>query len=214
MASEIKLKVCGMRNASNIRQVAQLQPDYLGFILYAPSPRYVGEYFDLPKDLPPSIKRVGVFVNEATPVIIQHAEWLQLYSVQLHGDETPDQCRELKYAGYSVIKVFSVDDTFDFNVTKPYRTVVDYFLFDTKGKYYGGNAKTFNWSVLERYDQQVPFFLSGGLSADNVAEALAKLKGMNLYALDINSGVEITPGLKDVDKISLIRQYMEQTIVK
>ena len=128
---------------------------------------------------------------------------MKLDFVQLHGNESPAQCDELKATGLGVIKVFSIDDDFNFELTKPYRKVVDYFLFDTKGKYYGGNAKTFNWKILERYDQEIPFFLSGGLSPENV-NALGDIVKMNLHALDLNSGVEISPGLKDIEKIRTI----------
>ncbi len=133
----------------------------------------------------------------------QRASSLKLDFAQLHGNETPEQCDELKATRLGVIKVFSLDDHFNFDVTKPYRDVVDYFLFDTKGKYYGGNAKAFNWENLRRYDQEVPFFLSGGLSPDNV-NTLGNIQKMNLHALDLNSGVEISPGIKDLEKIKTV----------
>ena len=187
----------------NITAVASLRPQYLGFIFYPKSPRFVGESFDIPANLPASIKRVGVFVNESNAVIIAKSQSLKLDLVQLHGNESPEQCDELKATGLGVIKVFSVDDDFNFDLTKPYREVVDYFLFDTKGKYYGGNAKTFNWKILRQYDQEVPFFLSGGLSPDNV-NTLGDIQKMNLHALDLNSGVEISPGIKDLEKIKTV----------
>ena len=192
-----------MRDAENIAAVASLRPQYMGFIFYPKSPRYVGESFDIPANLPASIKRVGVFVNESNAVIIAKSKSLKLDFVQLHGNESPAQCDELKATGLGVIKVFSIDDDFNFELTKPYREVVDYFLFDTKGKYYGGNAKAFNWKILDKYDQEVPFFLSGGLSPDNV-NTLGDIQKMNLHALDLNSGVEISPGLKDIEKIRTI----------
>jgi len=192
-----------MRDAENITAIASLGPQYMGFIFYPKSPRFVGESFDLPANLPASIKRVGVFVNESNAVIIAKGKSLKLDFVQLHGDESPAQCEELKTTGLGVIKVFSIDDDFNFELTKPYREVVDYFLFDTKGKYYGGNAKTFKWEILGAYDQEVPFFLSGGLSPDNV-NTLGDIQEMNLHALDLNSGVEISPGLKDIEKIKTI----------
>jgi phosphoribosylanthranilate isomerase len=117
------------------------------------------------------------------------------------------QCRELKQKGIGVIKVFSIDDQMDFERTRVYSDVVDFFLFDTKGKYRGGNAETFNWSILERYHQELPFILSGGLSPENVDKVTA-LKDMNLHALDVNSGVEITAGLKDPEKIKQIKDTL------
>ncbi len=192
-----------MRDVENIAAVASLRPQYMGFIFYPKSPRFVGESFDIPANLPASIKRVGVFVNESHAVIIAKNKSLKLDFVQLHGNESPAQCDELKTTGLGVIKVFSIDDDFNFELTKPYREVVDYFLFDTKGQYYGGNAKTFKWEILGNYDQKVPFFLSGGLSPDNV-NTLGDIQKMNLHALDLNSGVEISPGLKDIEKIRTI----------
>ena len=192
-----------MREPENITAVASLRPQYLGFIFYPKSPRFVGESFDIPGNLPASIKRVGVFVNEANAIILAKSPSLKLDFAQLHGSESPAQCDELKATGLGVIKVFSLDDDFNFDVTKAYREVVDYFLFDTKGKYYGGNAKAFNWETLRQYDQEVPFFLSGGLSPDNV-NTLGDIQKMNLHALDLNSGVEISPGLKDIEKIKTV----------
>jgi phosphoribosylanthranilate isomerase len=199
----VKLKVCGMRDAENVLAVSALQPDYMGFIFYGKSPRFVGEDFQIPESFPARIKRVGVFVNETPEKMLAIARTLQLDFLQLHGNESTEVCASVKQAGIGVIKVFSVDDDFDFAVTKPYQNIVDFFLFDTKGKYYGGNAQAFDWTVLNRYDQQVPFFLSGGITPDNVAN-IAALKNMNLHALDVNSGVEITPALKSIDKLNTL----------
>lgn len=197
MHQTLQLKVCGMRDADNILQVAALRPAYMGFIFYDKSPRFVGESFVLPAGFPADIKKVGVFVNASAETMLATAARVGLDALQLHGHESVEVCRAVRAAGLEVIKVFSVDDAFDFTSTEPFRTVADYFLFDTKGKYYGGNAQAFDWSVLRRYDQQVPFFLSGGLTPANVAGALA-LEGANLYALDVNSGVETAPGKKDI----------------
>jgi len=204
MDMKLKLKICGMRDEENILDVASLNPEYLGFIFYAKSPRYVGDDFVLPAKLSPDILRVGVFVNETSEVIIGKADKYQLDYIQLHGSETPDQCEALGQLGLGIIKVFSMGDDFDFEVVKPYKGVVDYFLFDTKGKYYGGNASTFNWGLLKQYDQEIPFFLSGGLSPDNINE-VGKLKGMNIHALDLNSGVEVSPGVKDISKVKQLK---------
>ena len=196
----ISIKICGMRDHGNIMAVASYDPQYLGFIMYTKSPRFVGNEFTIPLTLPSTIKRVGVFVNEFVDVIVEKTKTLHFDFVQLHGDESVDVCAELKDAGINVIKVFSMEDNFDFSTTKPYKNVATYFLFDTKGKLYGGNAKVFNWSILNRYDQEIPFFLSGGLSPD-MAHNLGGVLKMNLHALDFNSGVEISPGLKDLKKV-------------
>lgn len=192
-----------MRDRDNIFQIASFAPDYLGFIFHPASPRFVGENFTMPKNLPASIKKVGVFVNESTETIIQLAKTHGFDVVQLHGNETVAQSATLRASGLKVIKAFSLDNGFNFIVTKPFVTIVDYFLFDTKGKHFGGNATTFNWEILKHYDQEAPFFLSGGLSAQNVGQ-VSSLMDMNLYALDINSGVEEMPGVKSPEKLKIL----------
>ncbi len=196
----IRLKVCGMREAENIRDVAALHPDYMGFIFYRNSKRFVSDEFSISDDFPATIKRVGVFVNEMSQEIIRLADKHALDYVQLHGTESAEQCDELRSHGLGIIKVFTIANDFDFGEVNSYRNNVDYFLFDTKGKNFGGNGIAFNWEVLERYDQEISFFLSGGISPDNVA-GVRSLKGMNLHALDVNSGVESEVGVKDVMKI-------------
>lgn len=203
MLSGVKIKVCGMRDVENIRAVAALHPDYMGFIFYEKSPRYVGSEFGLPVDLDSSINRVGVFVNHTKTFIKEKVVTHKLDYVQLHGEESVALCEELKSEGIRVIKVFRVDEDFDFNSTKPFEDAADFFLFDTKGKHYGGNAAPFDWSLLTRYNQAVPFFLSGGIRLENVGQ-LNGLSSLNIHAIDINSGVEDQPGFKNINKISAI----------
>lgn len=207
----LKLKVCGMRNVANIRAVAALGVDYMGFIFYGKSPRYVGEDLRLPADLPPGMQRVGVFVNADTDVMVSTAHRTGLQALQLHGQETAAQCQAIRDQGIKVIKVFSVDDTFDFNLTRAYEGSADLFLFDTKGRNPGGNAQTFDWSLLQRYNQAVPFFLSGGLDSRSV-QALVSLRGMNLYGLDVNSGVEVAPAEKDPEKVKEIKTILNEIV--
>jgi phosphoribosylanthranilate isomerase len=201
----IALKVCG--NRDNIAEVASLNPDYMGFIFYEPSPRCVGVGLKMPSDLPKSIKKVGVFVNEEVEAIKRIVTDLKLDFVQLHGQEPVEDCRVLKEFGVGVIKVFSVDTTFDFDATVPYEGVVDYFLFDTKGKFYGGNAIPFDWNLLASYHQRVPFFLGGGLTLENTS-GIKMLSTMNLHAIDFNSGVEALPGLKNIVKIESVLEIL------
>ena len=158
--------------------------------------------------LTPATKRVGVFVNATTDAIRRAVVDCKLDFVQLHGSESVAQCRQIAEEGVGVITVFSVDDEMDFSVTDPYHEVVDYFLFDTKGKLYGGNAKRFNWDVLSRYDHRTPFFLSCGIDATHIDDVKA-MKGYNLVALDINSGVELRPGYKDARKIRAIQDMLK-----
>jgi phosphoribosylanthranilate isomerase len=206
--SSVKLKICGMRDPQNILDVGSLHPDYMGFIFFEKSPRDVGNDFNLPVEFPIETKKVGVFVNAETKRIIQQAQRLKIDVVQLHGKETVAQCDALRSIGIKVVKVFSVDDGFDFRITIPYKKFVNYFLFDTKGKYYGGNAQVFNWNILEAYDQEIPFFLSGGLNPDNIKD-VTPLKNMNLHAIDVNSGVEKAPAKKDIDKIKELQSKIK-----
>jgi phosphoribosylanthranilate isomerase len=200
-----KLKICGMREPSNILEVAGLQPDYMGFIFYKKSPRCVPIDFKVPSTFPKTVKRVGVFVDENLEQIINRVHQHDLDFVQLHGNEPVAFCEKLKDRNIGVIKVFSVENEFDFKVTKNYSNAADYFLFDTRGKYRGGNGQVFDWNLLQRYDQKIPFFLSGGLSVDNIAN-LHTLKNMSFHAIDVNSTLETTPGVKDVAKVAeLIR---------
>jgi len=183
-------------------EVASLNPDYMGFIFYEPSPRHVGVDFKMPV-LPKSIKKVGVFVNEEVEVIKKLVAKFKLDFVQLHGHESVEDCRVLKEFGVGVIKVFSIDATFDFNATMPYEGAADYFLFDTKGKFYGGNAIPFDWSLLSSYHQRVPFFLGGGLTLENIS-GIKRLSTMNLHAIDVNSGVEDSAGNKNIARIEAV----------
>lgn len=199
----VKLKICGMRYSANIAEVAALQPEYMGFIFYKQSPRYVGDDFDLPA-LPESIKKVGVFVNERTECILDKVAQYNLDFVQLHGHEPVDQLVRLA-PKVKVIKVFSVDYTFDFDTVQAYKENTEYFLFDTKGEYYGGNSKVFDWNILRKYNQEVPFFLSGGITLQNITE-IKNMGEMNIHAIDVNSGVESAAAVKDVQKIIGIKQ--------
>lgn len=199
----MKVKVCGMRNPDNIRQVAALQPDFMGFIFYSKSKRFVGDNFsaELLASLPPSIQKIGVFVNEQPDIIKEKAALYNLDLVQLHGRETPRQCQELQEAGIKVIKAFSVDDVFSFQNTLLYERYCNYFLFDTRGKQYGGNGVVFDWELLKGYIADKPYFLSGGLNLSNLQSMeFGKLRPKP-FAVDVNSGFEQEPGLKKVEDL-------------
>jgi len=198
MPEVMKIKICGMRERQNIIDMSVLHPHYMGFIFYAASPRFVGHDFIMPV-LPDSIIKVGVWVNEKLTEILSTAERYQLKAVQLHGNESPVTCAAIREQGYTVIKAFSVDEHFDFSLTKDFTAVADYFLFDTKGQYFGGNAKNFNWDLLKKYTCNRPYFLSGGINNENISKAI-EINDERLYALDLNSGLEISPGLKDIVK--------------
>lgn len=204
----MKLKVCGMRDRVNIDEVSSLKPDFMGFIFYPDSPRFVGENFSPPPTK--GVDRVGVFVNDTTASILAKAKLYDLRYVQLHGSETVEQCHELRRHNLLIIKVFSIATEIDFSLLKSYQTAVDFFLFDTKGKYYGGNSSKFDWTVLSDYNLTTPFFLSGGITPEDVSEINA-LKYDKLYAIDVNSGVELSPGLKNLDKIKTIKNKLLST---
>ncbi len=198
------LKVCGMKYEENIMEIAQLQPDFMGFIFYNKSPRsFKG---NLPK-IPKNIKKVGVFVNVGLKQILEKIKKYHLHAVQLHGSESPEFCSAFRNVKpeTEIIKVFSIKDTFDFNELKPYEAVCDYYLFDTKGKNPGGNGYFFNWEVLENYPSSKPYFLSGGIGLEEIEKLDTFFKSKPArycVAIDVNSKFETAPGLKDVRKLN------------
>ncbi len=206
----MKLKVCGLKYTSNIAALATVQPDYMGFIFYPKSKRYVGLELALETlaAVPTTIEKVAVFVNETLENMLLICIKYGFKTIQLHGDETTDTAEQLSKLGYTVIKAFSVDKDFDFKNTLPYRTFCSYFLFDTKGDGYGGTGHQFDWNLLCNYDQITPYFLSGGIDLQNV-EAIKKMTNFNIHAIDINSKFELEPGLKDVEKVRLFKQKMD-----
>jgi phosphoribosylanthranilate isomerase len=196
----MKIKVCGLREAGNIEAVAALKPDYMGFIWYTKTPRYVYRLpEDVVKNLPANIIKTAVFVNENIDVIRALIKQFDFNAVQLHGQESPEFCAELKQE-VQVLKAFGLDEHFDFDQLNAYAGKVDYFLFDTKTEKHGGSGKIFNWDVLNEYQLDTPFFLSGGLSLDNLAE-VKNIKHPAFYGVDLNSRFEIAPALKDIDKL-------------
>lgn len=193
------IKVCGMRDTANIKAVAELAPDFMGFIFYRKSPRYVGEDFILP-ELPALIRKVGVFVNEPLDRLIQIAKKNNLDYIQLHSGESPEYCLEVKKHGLQILKTFSIGSDFDFESLKPFNGLVDYFLFDTKGEGYGGLGIPFDWQLLEEYNLSTPFLIAGGVSNLNIGE-IKKLSYPILKGVDVNSKYEISPALKDIEAL-------------
>ena len=193
-----------MRSPDNIIALSQLAPDYMGFIFWENSKRFVKAPTP---HLPDSIKKTGVFVNASFSYINDTAIQHQLQAVQLHGIESPDFCKKLKTTELEIIKAFAVNSDFDFSVLKTYESVCDYFLFDTKGKLPGGNGNHFDWALLRNYHAKKPFFLSGGIGPgdqDNIASIINL--NLPLYAIDINSKFEIKPALKNIE---VIKQFKE-----
>jgi len=202
----MKLKVCGMRDAANIESLVSLKPDYIGFIFYEKSPRYVGGELDagVVRRIPASIKKVGVFVNSNPDHIINMVKQYDLQYVQLHGNEMPDFCRVLRQKGVNIIKSFAVDNDFNFAMLNNYKPFCDLFLFDTKGTQPGGNGVPFDWNILRKYDQEKPFFLSGGISAENIDGVIELSQSVRIYGIDINSCFEVEPGVKDIEQIQKV----------
>lgn len=197
----MKIKVCGMRDPENLKKLIQLQPDYIGFIFYEGSKRYVGNIEEEALlSVPADIKKTGVFVNSELGEIRYKIQKYNLNAVQLHGSEDAAFCKGLKGEGVEVIKAFGVDDSFEFSSLNAYTDSVDYFLFDTKTSQHGGSGKVFEWDLLKKYDLTIPYFLSGGLSVENLEE-VSHLNDQKLYAIDINSRFETEPGLKDLVKV-------------
>jgi phosphoribosylanthranilate isomerase len=196
----MKIKICGMRDAQNIAEASELSPDIMGFIFYPNSPRYAGLVLepDTTTRIPASIKKAGVFVNADFDAIAEMIVKYSLDIVQLHGSESPDLCHRLKENGVGVIKAFSIRDVKTFLQCTEYTDVTDYFLFDTLTPDYGGSGLRFEWKILQYYNLDHPFFLSGGIGPADVGDIM-KISHPALYGIDINSKFESVPGLKDIN---------------
>lgn len=198
------VKVCGMRDAENIRAVEALGVDWMGFIFWESSSRYVSQH---PDYLPMRAKRVGVFVDASLDVVHQQVEAFGLDVVQLHGSESPTYLRDLRDAlgnGTSIVKAFSIANRDDLSQTSLYEGMADYYLFDTKAQLVGGNGRKFDWSVLVYYNGSTPFLLSGGIGPDD-ASHISVFRHPQLAGIDLNSRFEIAPAKKNVE---LLKQFL------
>ena len=195
------IKVCGMREAENIREVEALGIDVIGFIFWPKSSRCVSTR---PDYLPVNAKRAGVFVNEDIEQVKRFAVDYALDIIQLHGNESPEYAKSLR--NWIVIKAFNIASEEDLESTVIYDGAIDYFLFDTKGKAVGGNGEKFNWEVLASYNGQTPFILSGGIGPDDT-ERVRTFYHPQCIGIDLNSRFELSPGLKD---ITALRRFLSQ----
>jgi phosphoribosylanthranilate isomerase len=204
----IRVKVCGMVDPLNLKEVSAGEPDFIGFIFYSGSPRYVDEEAEcgLFKNFPKGIKRVGVFLDENISEIVKISHRASLDLIQLHGNESPAYCSRLRSSGLSVIKVFNIENEFNFESLTGYLPVCDFFLFDTKGTKPGGSGRKFNWEKLDEYSFDKPFFLSGGIGPED-AGLIKSISNQSLYGVDINSRFETITGMKDVE---LVRKFIEE----
>jgi phosphoribosylanthranilate isomerase len=204
--SNLKIKVCGMRDAENIRQLAALKPDLMGFVFYPASPRYAGEIpaEGLLKSIPAGIVKTGVFVNADLYSIKAQVLRFELSAVQLHGNESPEICKQLTDAGLKVIKAFRINENTDFSKLMTFVCCCKWFLFDTATGIPGGSGKSFNWKLLEKYELGHPFFLSGGIGPGD-AEKILSLKHPALAGVDINSRFEAEAGIKN---IAMVKRFI------
>ena len=208
----MKIKICGMKFPDNISSTVRLQPDYLGFIFYDKSPRY---FENSVPDLDKAIQKVGVFVNASLEDIEAKVTEYQLDFVQLHGTESPEFCASVTKHVSKVIKAFSIHNEFNFNNLEKYNNCCSFYLFDTKGKHYGGNGTAFDWSVLQHYTSHKPYFLSGGIGPENIRELQAFLKkdyAQYCHAIDLNSRFETAPGLKNTEALTAFISHIKQKL--
>jgi len=199
-----------MRDPDNIRLVAGLKPDYMGFIFYPGSPRHYSGTVDpfIHMDAV-EIGKIGVFVDEPVNSVLYKAERFHLNMIQLHGNETPEYCYLIKKEGLRVIKVIRISKASDPDNLKIFEDLCDYFLFDTGGEKFGGTGKKFNWDILDSYRMGIPFFLSGGIGPGD-AGIIKELDIPDLYAIDINSRFEVSPGIKNVSNIKTFIHSIRQ----
>lgn len=197
----ISIKVCGMTDPENIKHLANLPINYIGFIFYDKSKRYVKDLNIAELNIPSHIKKVGVFVNSPLTEIDKLAKKHQLDALQIHGTESAAYCKGVKErTGLPVIKAFGVDGAFNFKFLDPYHQTVDYFLFDTKTPQYGGSGERFDWSLLQGYHLDTPYFLSGGIDPNSI-KTIQDIDDDRLKVIDINSRFEVKPGLKNITEI-------------
>lgn len=203
----MKIKVCGMKYDENIQELEVLHPDYMGFLFYSGSKRYVDA--ELP-EIQKGMQKIGVFVNQEEKELADRVRHHELTGVQLHGEESPQYIERLrillKDADVKIIKAFPVGDSMSWEQLKPYEAVCDYFLLDTKGKERGGNGVQFDWELLSGYPLKTKFFLSGGIGPDDL-KALKDFskseKASMCHAIDVNSRFELYPGMKDIEKLKV-----------
>ncbi len=208
--NQLQIKVCGLTQLSQIQELISLNTDFLGFIFYKKSPRFVLNHLSLKEISEINHQgKVGVFVNESIEKIVEISEKANLNFIQLHGDENENFIRKLRKnikKNVKLIKVFRIGETFNFQFSI-FNSLVDYFLFDTDSKAFGGTGKTFDWQILNGIEISKPYFLSGGISSENIHQ----LSTINQQptVLDINSKFETEPGIKDLEKIKTFKSLLK-----
>lgn len=197
----MKLKICGLKYSDNIKQIAELNPDFMGFTFYEGSKRFVGNDFVMPQ-LPVGIKRIGVFVNADESYILEVVKKYSLHYVQLHGDESPAFCKQISKS-VNVIKAFGVDKNFELTTLNEYKPFCSFFLFDNKTLQFEGSGEPLDLEILKDYDNTVPYFIAGGMDL----QKFRKLETLDypVYGIDVNAKFEIKPGYKDIIRIIQIK---------
>ncbi len=199
------IKVCGMRNPDNIREIESAGADWMGFIFYPPSCRNVEE---TPAYLPARCKKVGVFVNATYDFIVDKVNEFHFDFIQLHGNESPAYCQKIRTClpkDTGIIKMFAVENDADIRVSQTYEGLVDYFLFETKCQSYGGSGKQFDWNILHSYNGATPFLITGGINPEDYDKVKA-FSHPKMTGVDINSRFELAPCVKDVQ---LVKRFIE-----
>ena len=195
MVSRTRIKICGMTDKTEVAHAVASGVDALGFIFVKKSPRYIDpeqarEVFSI---IPPFVDAVGVFMDEDPDLVSEIAQYCSLTLLQLHGSESPEYCKNFNLR---ILKAFQVTPEMTTETLNCYRNTVSGFLLDTYHKDKGGGTgETFDWSLVDKLEFDAPFVLAGGLTVDNVGEAISKVRP---YAVDVNSGIEKEPGRKDV----------------
>ena len=213
----LKLKVCGLTQLAQIQELISLNTDFLGFIFYEKSPRFVLNHLSLEEISEINHQgKVGVFVNERIEKIVEISEKSNLNFIQLHGDEDEEfikRLRQMLNENTKIIKVIRIGDdktNFENEIKKitNIKSQISNLLFDTDSKAFGGTGKTFDWQILNEIEIPIPYFLSGGISLENIHQ-LSTINHQPL-ALDINSKFETEPGIKDIEKIKNFTQIVKK----
>lgn len=202
----LSIKVCGMKYPDNISEIVALKPNMMGFIFYPKSPRYA-EPLDLEgmSSIPRNVLKIGVFVDEEMEVMLDKIKKYGLHGVQLHGNEPEEVCYTFKSAGLLVLKAFPIADATDFEKTEEYEGTCDFYIFDTKTPQYGGSGQKFDWNILDDYQGETRFLLSGGIDPDD-AKAIDSIQHPKLWGVDLNSRFEVEPGRKDA---ALLKEFIK-----
>lgn len=204
----LKLKVCGLKDPQNIKEIMALEPEMLGFIFHESSPRKI-LIDSVSRKMPTAIEKVGVFVDSDPNYVDSMIKKFKLNAIQLyHEDLKPFQQLRKKI---KLIKAVSIGSRSDIYKTRAYMQDCDLFLFDTKGKNAGGNGTKFDWEILDAYSGSIPFLLSGGIGSTDV-EAIKNIDHNKLIGIDINSRFEIEPGIKNIEMIKQFKKELYENV--